>query len=141
LKGEAVLIVIDVQEVMMKQTNQEIRKNVIRNIKILLAFARKMAIPILIIERYPKGLGKTVLEIKMELKSILPIEKVSFSCCRVETSKHKLNHLPTKQVILTGIETHVCVLQTANDLIQMGYEVHVVVDAICSRRRLDWEMA
>jgi nicotinamidase-related amidase len=59
----------------------------------------------------------------------------------VETSKDKLNHLPTKQVILTGIETHVCVLQTANDLIQMGYEVHVVVDAICSRRRLDWEMA
>jgi isochorismate hydrolase len=138
-RGEAVLIIIDVQDALMKSMNQEIGKNVIRNIRIFLAFAREMAIPILITEQYPKGLGKTVPEIKMELGSILPIEKVSFSCCGVETFNDQLSQLGRKQVILTGIETHVCVLQTAGDLIQKGYEVHVVADAICSRRKLDWE--
>ncbi len=53
---------------------------------------------------------------------------------------NQLNQLGRKQIILTGIETHVCVLQTASDLIQEGYEVHVVADAICSRKRLDWEI-
>ena len=139
-KGETILIVIDVQEVLMKQMSQEIRNNVIRNIKTLLAFAKEMAIPILITEQYPKGLGKTVPEIKMELKSILPIEKVSFSCYGMKMFKDKLNQLARKQAILTGIETHVCVLQTANDLIQKGYTVHAVADAICSRRKLDWEI-
>ena len=120
--------------------NQEVGKNVIRNIRTLLAFVIRMGIPILITEQYPKGLGKTVPEITMELGSILPIEKVSFSCCGVETFNDQLNQLGRKQVILAGIETHVCVLQTADDLIQKGYEVHVVADAICSRRKLDWEI-
>jgi isochorismate hydrolase len=139
-REEAVLIIIDVQDVLMKKMNQEVGKNVIQNIRTLLTFAKEMAIPILMTEQYPKGLGKTVPEIKMELGSILPIEKVSFSCCGVETFNIKLNRLGRKQVILSGIETHVCVLQTANDLIQKGYEVHVVADAICSRRKLDWEI-
>jgi isochorismate hydrolase len=139
-REEAVLIIIDVQDVLMKKMNQEVGKNVIQNIRTLLTFAKEMAIPILMTEQYPKGLGKTVPEIKMELGSILPIEKVSFSCCGVETFNEKLNRLGRKQVILSGIETHVCVLQTAADLIQKGYEVHVVADAICSRRKLDWEI-
>ena len=139
-REEAVLIIIDVQDVLMKKMNQEVGKNVIQNIRTLLTFAKEMAIPILMTEQYPKGLGKTVPEIKMELGSILPIEKVSFSCCGVETFNEKLNRLGRKQVILSGIETHVCVLQTAADLIQKSYEVHVVADAICSRRKLDWEI-
>ena len=139
-RKEAVLIVVDVQEVLMKQMNQEIGKNVIRNIKTLLAFAKEMSIPILITEQYPKGLGKTVSEIRMELGSILPIEKLSFSCCRAKMFNDQLNQSARRQVILTGIETHVCVLQTANDLIQEGYGVHAVADAICSRRKLDWEI-
>jgi nicotinamidase-related amidase len=85
-------------------------------------------------------LGKAVPEIKMELEYILPIEKVSFSCCGVETLNHRLNQLERKQVILTGIETHVCVLQAADDLIQKSYEVYAVADAIRSRKKLNWEM-
>jgi isochorismate hydrolase len=139
-REEAVLIIIDVQDALIRNMNQEVGKNVIRNIRTLLTFAKKMDIPILITEQYPKGLGKTVPEITMELGSILPIEKVSFSCCGVETFNDQLNQLGRKQVILTGIETHVCVLQTAGDLIQKGYEAHVVADAICSRRKLDWEI-
>ena len=139
-RKEAVLIIVDVQDALMKQMNQEVGRNVIRNIQILLAFAKEMAIPILITEQYPKGLGKTVPEIKMKLGDIPPIEKVSFSCCGVETFSEKLNQMGRRQIILTGIETHVCVLQTADDLIQKGYVVHVVADAICSRRKLDWEI-
>jgi len=139
-RKEAVLIVVDVQEVLMKQMNQKIGENIIRNIKTLLAFAKEMSIPILMTEQYPKGLGKTVSEIRTVVGSILPIEKLSFSCCGVKMFADKLNQLARKQVMLTGIETHVCVLQTANDLVQKGYGVHAVADAICSRRKLDWEI-
>jgi isochorismate hydrolase len=139
-REEAVLVVVDVQDVLMKKMNQGVAENVIRNIRTLLAFAQKMAVPVLITEQYPKGLGQTVSEIKMELGPTLPIEKVSFSCCGVETFNQKINQTGRKQVILTGIETHVCVLQTADDLIQTGHEVHAVADAICSRRKLDWEI-
>jgi isochorismate hydrolase len=132
--------VIDVQAVLMKKMNQEVGKNVIQNIRTLLTFAKEMTIPILMTEQYPEGLGHTVPEIKMKMGSILPIEKVSFSCCGVVVFNNQLNQLGRKQIILTGIETHVCVLQTAIDLIQEGYEVHVVADAICSRKRLDWEI-
>jgi nicotinamidase-related amidase len=76
----------------------------------------------------------------MELGSILPIEKVSFSCCGVEMFNEKLHQTGRRQVILTGIETHVCVLQTADDLIRSGRAVYGVADAICSRRKLDWEI-
>jgi len=139
-REEAILIIVDVQELLMKQMDQEVGKNVIRNICTLIAFAKKMSIPILITEQYPKGLGKTVSKIKKELGSVLPIEKVSFSCCGVETFNGQLNQWARKQVILTGIETHVCVLQTANDLLQKGYETHIVADGICSRRKMDWEI-
>jgi isochorismate hydrolase len=139
-REEAVLVIVDLQEVLMKQMNQEIGKNVVRNINTLTAFAKEMASPILMTEQYPKGLGKTVPEVRMELGSILPIEKLSFSCCGVRTFNDKLNQMARKQVILTGIETHVCILQTASDLIQKGYAVHPVADAICSRRKLDWKI-
>jgi len=139
-RAEAVLVIVDVQDALMKQMDQEVGKRVIRNIQTLLAFAKEMAIPILITEQYPKGLGKTIPEIKAEMEGILPIEKLSFSCCGVETFNEKLNQAGRKQVILTGIETHVCVLQTADDLMRKGYAVHVVADAICSRRKLDWEI-
>src|SRR4030042_2579699 len=140
-REDAVLLVVDVQDVLMKKMEQGVAANVIRNIRPLLPFAQKMAIPVLITEQYPKGLGPTVSEIKMELGSVFPIEKVSFSCCGVDTFNERLNQTGRKQVILTGIETHVCVLQTAGDLIQIGYEVHAVADALCSRRKLDWETA
>jgi nicotinamidase-related amidase len=138
-RGQAVLIVIDVQDVLMKKMDREVGKKVIQNIQTLLTFAKEMAIPILMTEQYPKGLGNTVAEIRTEMGSILPIEKVSFSCLGVVAFNNQLNHLGRKQILLTGIETHVCVLQTASDLIQEGYEVHVVADAICSRKKFDWE--
>jgi hypothetical protein len=108
-REEAVLVVVDVQDVLMKQMNQGVAEKVIRNIRILLTFAKKMAIPLLITEQYPKGLGPTVSEIKMELGPTLPIEKVSFSCCGVETFNEKINQTGRKQVILSPGSRPTCV--------------------------------
>ncbi len=139
-REEAVLVVVDVQDALMRKMNSAVAEKVIRNIRILLAFAKKMAIPVLITEQYPKGLGPTVSEIKAELGSILPIEKVSFSCCGAETFNAKLSQTERRHVMLVGIETHVCILQTADDLLRGGHRVHAVADAICSQRKLDWEI-
>jgi isochorismate hydrolase len=139
-REEAALVVIDVQETLMKVMPSEVKRSVTRNIQILIAFAKEMGIPVLYTEQHPKGLGKTIPEIKTELGSILPIEKLTFSCCKVEAFNERLDQLGRKQVILSGIETHVCILQTAADLIKKDYEVHVVADAVCSRRKLDWKV-
>ena len=139
-KGESILVVIDVQEALMKSMDPEIGKILSRNVRILMAFARGMSIPILATEQYPRGLGRTVPEVREELGDLSPIEKVSFSCCRVDAFKDQLDRIGRKRIILSGIETHVCVLQTAADLIDQGYEVHVAADAVCSRRKLDWEV-
>jgi nicotinamidase-related amidase len=139
-KEEIVLVVIDIQEALMKAMEPEIGKNLARNLQILITFAREMGIPILATEQYPKGLGRTIPDITKEWGDLVPIEKVSFSCCRVDAFNERLNRLGRRQIILSGIETHVCVLQTAADLIQQGYGVHVVGDAVCSRRKLDWEI-
>ncbi len=139
-REEAVLVVVDVQDALMKKMNPEVGEKVVRNIRTLLAFARHMAIPVLMTEQYPKGLGPTVSGIRTEAGSILPVEKLSFSCCGVETFNAKLNQTGRNQVVLVGIETHVCILQTADDLLRTGREVYAVADAICSQRKLDWEV-
>jgi len=138
-KEQAVLVAIDFQETQIRIMPPEVGNNLIRNIKILIAFARQLNIPILATEQYPKGLGRTVPQVTEELGPILPIEKVSFSCCGVNAFNDRLKELRRSQIILTGMEAHVCVLQTAADLLRRNYEVHVVADAVGSRKKLDWK--
>ena len=138
-KEKAVLVAIDFQEAQTRIMPPEVGKILIQNIKILMAFARALKIPILATEQYPKGLGRTIVEVREEFGGITPIEKVSFSCCGVSAFNQQLEELRRNQIILAGIEAHICVLQTAIDLIQRNYEVHVVADAVGSRKKLDWE--
>ncbi len=139
-KENAVLVAVDFQEAQTRIMPPEVGKNIIRNMKILIAFAGRLRVPILVTEQYPKGLGRTIPEIREDLGTITPIEKVSFSCCGVRTFNEQLEEFRRSQIILTGIEAHVCVLQTAWDLIQRNYEVHVAADAIGSRKKLDWQV-
>lgn len=139
-RQELVFVIIDVQESLIKAMDPEICKHLPRNIEILIAFARDMGIPILATEQYPRGLGRTIPQIKEQLGALSPIEKLSFSCCRVNAFNDQLKQAGRKQVLLSGIETHVCVLQTAADLIEHDYAIHVAADAVCSRRKLDWEI-
>lgn len=127
---KAVLMIIDLQEKLMNAMKD--REKVIKNTNLLLATAYESGIPVIVTEQYPKGLGSTVDAIKNELHAYEYMEKTSFSAW-VDEMKQIMNKLGRKTVILTGSETHVCVFQTARDLVESGYSVHLVKDAVCSR--------
>jgi len=138
-REELALIIIDAQSGMMKAMEPEVKQKTINNIKLLIASAQKLGIPLMLTEQYPQGLGKTVAEIQQALQNYQPIEKVSFSCCGDEGFQSQLEQLSSaKTAIIAGIETHICVLQTTLDLLARGYRVFVVADATCSRRKSDW---
>mgnify|MGYP000514655886 CR=1 FL=1 len=100
----------------------------------VLQLAKSLNIPRLICEQYPQGLGKTIEDLQGFGD---PIPKVHFSCWKNPTFQKKIHELGRKQCILIGIETHVCVLQTALDLCEDGYSVFIVVDAVSSRNAND----
>ncbi|MFQ5827725.1 MAG: hydrolase [Candidatus Methylomirabilia bacterium] len=135
----SLLLVVDVQERLFAAMDPEHREDMVKNIKILAATAGRLGVPIQVSEQYPKGLGHTLPELAASLGDVVPLEKMSVSCCGAEGFIERLG--PTRQVILAGIETHICVLTTALDLIAEGYEVHVVADATCSRRRENRQIA
>ncbi len=104
----------------------------------LLKLAHELNIPVIITEQYPKGLGKTLSSlINSDMEAV---EKVSFSCCQNQGFIHKWQNSRKNQAILFGIETHVCVLQTAIELKKMGAEVFVVANAVSSRNKLDHDI-
>ena len=92
-----------------------------------------MNLPVIITEQIPQKLGPTLPQIAAELDGVKPIAKESFSCWEENNFKAQLEALRRKDVVLLGIETHVCVYQTAVDLISGGYNVHLVADAVSSR--------
>lgn len=90
-------------------------------------------IPVLLSEQNPARLGPTIPEITSLLTDAAPVSKMSFSCCGDKIFMQQLEALNRKQIVISGIETHVCVYQTAVHLVEMGYEVQVVTDAVSSR--------
>ena len=91
-------------------------------------------VPVLVTEQYPKGLGATAVEIKEAfLDAFEPIEKTAFSSCGADGFVSKLEELGVEQAVLCGLETHVCVNQTAHDLLDRGFQVHLLTDCVCSR--------
>ena len=93
-----------------------------------------LGVPVIVTEQYPKGLGRTAEEIQLVLPDDFEvIEKTAFSSCGASAFAAKLEQLGTKQVVLCGLEAHVCVNQTAHDLLERGYQVHVLTDCVCSR--------
>lgn len=126
---DVILVVIDLQEKLMPAMPD--REKVYKNTKILLKTAQQLQIPVIVSEQYPKGLGATVAEIKEALNDYEYLEKVSFSA---SDALHKLLAASDrKTLIIVGSETHVCVFQTVRDMIEAGYNVHLVKDAVCSR--------
>lgn len=141
-REQAALIVIDVQERLFPAMDADHREEVMRNLKILAAAARRLSLPTLVTEQYPKGLGHTLQELKEAFPAGLePIEKVAFSCWGVETFRNRLVATGARQVILSGIEAHVCVLMSALDLLAAGYGVQIIADAVTSRTQANWRLA
>lgn len=125
------LVVVDVQGKLAQLMYG--RQALFKNIQILIKAAKILDIPIVWSQQCPASLGPTVPQIAELLADNQPIDKASFSCCGNEQFISKLNSINRPQVLLCGIETHVCIYQTAVDLRNEGYEVSVVADAVSSR--------
>jgi nicotinamidase-related amidase len=137
-RSRATLAVVDVQEAFRSVVlNFE---SVAANIAVLVQAARTLELPILVTEQYPKGLGHTVPEVAEHLDGIEPIEKIAFSAVAAADFSGALRDSRRDQVLLSGIESHVCVNQTAEDLLAHDLEVHVVRDAVSSRTEENREL-
>ena len=105
----------------------------VKNIQILIQAARILEMPILWCQQVPDALGPTVPEIAELLADIEPANKATFSCCGTEQFNAKANALRRSQILLCGIEAHICVYQTAVDLLARGFNVNIIADAVSSR--------
>lgn len=134
-KDDSLLVLIDVQEKLVPAVLNS--DAFINRCEWLLKLAAKMSVPVLVSEQYPKGLGFTVSQLSAHIDKNECIEKVYFSCMQEEHYIQRLNSFNKNQLVLMGMEAHVCVMQTALDMKDAGYEVYVVVDAVTSRSELD----
>lgn len=130
--SKTVLVVVDIQEGF---------RNAIPDFALIASRAsiavrgfQILGVPMIVTEQYPKGLGRTAEEILFVLPDEFEVfEKTAFSSCGAEPFVTKLQALGVKQVVLCGLETHVCVNQTAHDLLDHGFQVHLLTDCVCSR--------
>ena len=125
------LVVVDVQGKLAQLMHE--KELLSKNVRVLIQACQILKIPIIWCQQAPAALGPTVPEIAELLAGVEPIDKASFSCCGDEGFNSKLNALLRKSVLLCGIETHVCIYQTAADLVKKGYLVDVIADAVSSR--------
>lgn len=137
----AVLVVVDIQERLAASMPEDPLKRTVKSASILIRGCRMLDVPVVVTEQYTKGLGSTVDEIREAVGTFSPIEKMAFSCYGEPAFRQALGALgdARSNVILCGIECHVCILQTALDLLENGYCVYVAADAVCSRAKLNWQ--
>jgi nicotinamidase-related amidase len=136
-RDESFLIVVDIQQRLHDAMEDAVRETFLKNSIILIEAAHACGMPIVVSEQYPKGLGKTIDMIETHIRDIPRHEKLSFSCYRDLNIKNVIASLDRRTALICGIEAHVCVMQTALDLLAEGYGVAVPSDAVCSRRPHD----
>lgn len=137
-RHQTVLVVIDVQERLVPSMDPKVYRQVRGNIEFLIKVAAELRIPVMVTEQYPKGLGHTVAELVDAAGENGAVEKLSFGCCGEPDFMQRLHELGRSNLLVTGMEAHVCVYQTVLGLIDSGYNVHLVRDAVCSRGKLDY---
>ena len=127
-REDSILVIIDVQERLVPViANHE---KIIASIVKLVRFAKIVGLPVIIVEQ--EKLGPTVREIKKELPDCVPVTKMTFSAARQSEFAKKLDGLSRSNIILTGIETHICIMQTAHELLP-DFNIHIISDAVSSR--------
>lgn len=132
--SDSQLLVIDIQTRLTAAMKTDDRERVIHNSGVLLQAAGKLGLPTLASEQYPKGLGHTEgALVEHFTEQLAKVEKTSFACSGEPLFKNAVAKYPNRQIIICGMESHVCVLQSALELLAGGYDVYVVEDAICSR--------
>lgn len=148
-RRRAALLVVDIQERLVPAMSEEIAGRVIRNTSILIDAAARLGLPIVVSQQYPKGLGATLPAIEAAISAALAatpgaaihrFDKLEFSAAAAPAFGALAPMLGRDQWIVTGMEAHVCVYQTARDLALRGAAVHVVADAVCSRTKANWRL-
>ncbi|MEN3000375.1 MAG: hydrolase [Armatimonadota bacterium] len=139
-RDRSVLIVVDMQEPFLSMI--KVRDLIERNIAFLLQVAKLLNVPILATLQNAERLGGVVPALQTLLpEQPAPIDKLCFSCLGAESFARALQETGRQQVVLTGIEAHICIMQTALDLLKAGYRVHVPYDAVASRGKPEWKYA
>lgn len=129
---DSILIIIDIQEKLVKAIPNS--DEVVSNFEKIAHCADILNIPTIVTEQYPQGLGQTVRNLKDSIsEGTFTVEKASFSAMQEDNFKNGILSLERKQILIGGIETHICVLQTAYDLIKEGYDVYILKDCSSSR--------
>ncbi|NIA17174.1 MAG: isochorismatase family protein [Planctomycetes bacterium] len=137
--NQSCLIVVDVQGKLAQLMYD--KETLFKNIEILIRAAKILGVPIIWCQQYPQGLGPTVEKIAKLLEDNEPIDKVSFDCLGDEKFRVKLQSLKKNNVILCGIETHICIYQTAKSLLKENYQVELISDAVSSRTSQNKQIA
>lgn len=138
-KENTVGLIVDIQERLFPAMLQ--KELLLKNTLILIQGLNELNLPIIITQQYTKGLGETIPEIKSVIPDFSFIEKRDFSCCDEPVVMDKLRETGAKNIIICGIESHVCVLQTAFDLKEAGFNPIVVMDCVSSRTKESVETA
>lgn len=142
LPASTVLLVVDVQEKLAAAMPEDALSSVVRNTGILLDAAKALGVRVMASEQYPKGLGATLAPLAAKLTDlgVTPMPKMTFDACSDLAIARTLAQLAPRAVVVTGMESHVCVFQTARELVRRGYDTYVVSDAVASRREDNRQM-
>jgi nicotinamidase-related amidase len=138
-KDDALLVIIDIQTKLLNVIFE--KERLVSACRKLIQAAKLLDVPMVMTEQYPKGMGPTDPQIMEILEDVGALEKLSFSCCGVDEFNEKIAGFGKKQMVVIGIEAHVCVLQTVHDLLHQGYSVYVPYDAVSSRKESDYTNA
>ncbi|NOY95229.1 MAG: isochorismatase family protein [Chlorobi bacterium] len=139
VKEGTVGLVVDVQERLFPVMVE--KEKLLGNCLVLTKGLQELGVPLVVTQQYTKGLGHTIKELNEELNQIVPIEKRGFSCCDEPVFLKKLKGLNAKNIIICGIESHICILQTAIGLKEYGFNPVVVINCVSSRKKEDLELA
>ncbi len=135
-RDDSFLVVVDMQEPFLATMFD--REMVVEDCRKLVSAAKILDLPILVTLQNAERMGGTVAEVQELLPPHEPTDKMSFSCCGDPEFSRRMEALGRKTAIVAGVEAHICVSQTAHDLLARGYTVHVPEDAVCSRAEHNW---
>ena len=138
-RSETLFLMIDIQDRLFNAMNDDSQNMLKKNSSILINTAAEFSIPLIITEQYRKGLGETIAELKDKAGESLNLEKIHFDCMKDEEIKQAILKTDKNTVIITGIESHICVFQTALSLLASGFKVIIASDAVASRRKQDYK--
>ena len=138
-KDDTLLVVVDIQTKLLSVMFE--KERLISSCSKLIQAGKLLGIPMVMTEQYPEGMGRTDPKISEQIQDMGIIEKLSFSCCGVSDFNQKIAGFGKKQIMMIGIESHICILQTVHDLIRQGYFLFVPYDGISSRREGDYKNA